>query len=78
MRTQMKIMILVAVLILVAANAAGQQFQVMEASIADIHRGLQSGKLTCRSLVRQYLDRINAYDQQGPALDAMLYVNPRP
>ncbi len=77
MRTQMKIMVLAAVLILVAANAAGQQFQVMDASIAEIHRGLQSGKLTCRSLVQQYLDRINAYDQQGPALNAMLYVNPK-
>jgi amidase len=74
-RPQMKILALAAVLIFAAANAAGQQFQVMEASIADIHRGLQSGKLTCRSLVQQYLDRINAYDQQGPALNAMLYVN---
>lgn len=77
MRRQMKILVLAAVLILVAANAAGQQFQVMEASIADIHRGLQSGKLTCRSLVQQYLDRINAYDQQGPALNAMLLINPK-
>jgi Asp-tRNA(Asn)/Glu-tRNA(Gln) amidotransferase A subunit family amidase len=47
----------------------------MEASISDIHRAMQSGKLTCRSLVQQYLDRIKAYDQQGPALNAMLYVN---
>ena len=49
----------------------------MEASISDIHRAMQSGKLTCRSLVQQYLDRINAYDQQGPAINAMLYVNPK-
>jgi len=61
---------------LVVANAAGQQFQLMEASINEIHRGLQSGKLTCHSLVQQYLDRIQAYDQQGPTLNAMLYVNP--
>ncbi|MBV9573771.1 MAG: amidase [Acidobacteriales bacterium] len=47
------------------------------ASINEIHRGLRSGKLTCHSLVRQYLDRINAYDQQGPALTAILYVNPK-
>jgi amidase len=62
---------------LMAASAAGQQFQLMEASISEIHRGLQSGKLNCHSLVQQYLDRIRAYDQQGPALHAMLYVNPR-
>jgi Asp-tRNA(Asn)/Glu-tRNA(Gln) amidotransferase A subunit family amidase len=60
-----------------AFDAAGQPFQLMEASISDIHHGLQSGKLTCRSLVQQYLDRIQAYDQQGPALNAMLYVNPK-
>ena len=38
---------------------------------------MQSGKLTCHSLVQQYLDRIKAYDQQGPTLNAMLYVNPK-
>ena len=62
---------------LMVASAAGQQFQLMEASINGIHRGLQSGKLTCHSLVQQYLDRIKAYDQQGPTLNAMLYVNPK-
>jgi Asp-tRNA(Asn)/Glu-tRNA(Gln) amidotransferase A subunit family amidase len=76
MRLQVKILLL-SVAMVVAANAAGQQFQIMEASISDIHRGFESGKLTCRSLVQQYLDRIQAYDQQGPALNAMLYLNPK-
>lgn len=75
MRLQAKTLVLVAVVIAMTSNAAGQQFQLMETSIGDIHRALQSGKLTCRGLVRQYLDRITAYDQQGPALKAMLYVN---
>src|ERR1700739_371840 len=61
---------------LMVASAAGQQLQLMEPSIDEIHRGLHSGKLTCHSLVQQYLDRIKAYDQQGPTLNAMLYVNP--
>ena len=77
MRLQAKILVLVVGAFLVTVNAAGQQFQLMEASISDIHRAMQSGKLTCRSLVQQYLDRIKAYDQQGPALNAMLYVNPK-
>ena len=77
MRLQTKILVLAVGVVLVTANAFGQQFQLMEASISDIHRGLQSGKLTCHSLVQQYLDRIQAYDQQGPALNAMLYVNPK-
>ena len=62
---------------LTTASAAGQQFQLMEASINEIHRALLSGKLTCHSLVQQYLDRIQAYDQQGPTLNAMLYLNPK-
>jgi Asp-tRNA(Asn)/Glu-tRNA(Gln) amidotransferase A subunit family amidase len=49
----------------------------MEATIADIHDAYRTGQLTCRELVQQYLDRIAAYDKQGPALTAMITVNPR-
>jgi Asp-tRNA(Asn)/Glu-tRNA(Gln) amidotransferase A subunit family amidase len=49
----------------------------MEASIADIHQAMQAGTLTCHNLVQQYLDRLEAYDKQGPAVNAILYVNPR-
>jgi amidase len=76
-RLLVKILVLAVGVILATANAAGQQFQLMETSISDIHNAMQSGKLTCRSLVQQYLDRIKAYDQQGPAINAMLYVNPK-
>jgi amidase len=62
---------------LTPASATAQQFQLIETSISEIHRGFESGKLTCHSLVQQYLDRIQAYDQQGPTLNAMLYVNPK-
>jgi len=48
----------------------------METSIADIHKAMQAGTLTCHNLVQQYLDRIHAYDQQGPAINSMLYINP--
>jgi amidase len=52
-------------------------FQLMEATIADIHDAYRTGQLTCRELVQQYLDRIAAYDKQGPALKAIITVNPR-
>jgi Asp-tRNA(Asn)/Glu-tRNA(Gln) amidotransferase A subunit family amidase len=52
-------------------------FQLMEATIAGIHDAYRHGQLTCRELVQQYLDRIAAYDQQGPALKAIITVNPR-
>ena len=48
-----------------------------EATIADIHRALEAGDITCRELVQMYLDRIEAYDKKGPALNAIVRVNPR-
>ena len=60
MRHEAKCFVLAVGVMLMVASAAGQQFQLMEASINEIHRGLQSGKLTCHSLVQQYLDRIKS------------------
>lgn len=60
-----------------AGQACAQSFQVTETSIDDIHKAMRAGTLTCHDLVQQYINRIQAYDQQGPKLNAMLYVNPR-
>jgi Asp-tRNA(Asn)/Glu-tRNA(Gln) amidotransferase A subunit family amidase len=54
----------------------GQGFDVVEATIADIHQRMQEGRLTARQLVEQYLARIEAYDKQGPAVNAIILVNP--
>jgi amidase len=74
---RMPTMLLTACLMPWAQCAADRSFHLMEASITDIHEAMQAGTLTCHSLVRQYLDRIDAYDEQGPTVNAMLYVNPR-
>jgi len=47
-----------------------------EATIGDIHAAIRSKDLTCRQLVQMYLDRIEAYDKKGPALNAIIVVNP--
>ena len=54
-------------------------FVLEEATIAGIHAAFASGTLTCRQLVTKYLARIEAYDgyDDGPALNAVLTVNPR-
>ena len=52
-------------------------FQVVEASIADIHAAFRAGRLTCRGLVERYLRRIDAYDKNGPAVNAIVTVNPK-
>jgi Asp-tRNA(Asn)/Glu-tRNA(Gln) amidotransferase A subunit family amidase len=58
------------------AGARQQRFQVEEATIAQIHAALKAGQITCRALVEHYLRRIEAYDRQGPALTAIVVVNP--
>lgn len=52
-------------------------FRVEEASIADIRAAFRSGQLSCRALVEQYVRRIEAYDKNGPAVNALVLVNPR-
>jgi amidase len=53
-----------------------QPFQVEEATIAGVHDAIGSGRLTCRALVDAYLRRIETYDRNGPALNAIVVVNP--
>jgi Asp-tRNA(Asn)/Glu-tRNA(Gln) amidotransferase A subunit family amidase len=55
---------------------APSPFHVEEASIADIHAAMRAGRLTCRALVQQYLRRIDAYDKNGPAVNAIVLLNP--
>jgi Asp-tRNA(Asn)/Glu-tRNA(Gln) amidotransferase A subunit family amidase len=64
--------------IVVAAAAGSQQptFNVAEASIADVHAAMRANRLTCRQLVTAYLARIEAYDKTGPAINALVVVNP--
>jgi amidase len=54
---------------------AESKFNMLEATIEDIHRGYAAGELTCRQLVQAYLDRISAYDKQGPALNSIITLN---
>jgi amidase len=57
-------------------DAQSAEFNVVEASIADVHAAFKSKRLTCVALVRAYLARIDAYDKQGPALNAVTVTNP--
>src|SRR6185295_13630531 len=51
-------------------------FQVVEASVADIHAAFAKRALTARALTQQYLDRIEAYDKRGPELNSIITINP--
>ena len=51
-------------------------FKLIETTIADVHAAYKAGELTCRQLVQMYLDRIEALDKNGPAINAIISVNP--
>jgi Asp-tRNA(Asn)/Glu-tRNA(Gln) amidotransferase A subunit family amidase len=50
-------------------------FNVLEATIDNIHSAYKSGQLTTRQLVQTYLDRIDAYNNRGPAINAIITLN---
>src|SRR3989449_9177284 len=58
-----------------AATAAG--FHLLETTIEDIQAAFQSKRITCRELVNLYIKRIEAYDKEGPRLNAVQTINPR-
>lgn len=54
-----------------------QRFEVTETTITELAAAMARGAVTSAELVDAYLARIEAYDQQGPRLNAILQVNPR-
>jgi amidase len=61
---------------LLVAQGQRPAFQIEETTIGRIHAAMRGGQLTCRGLVEQYLARIEAYSKGGPALNAIVVVNP--
>jgi len=51
-------------------------FELDEITISDLQDGMKSGKYTSRSITEKYLARIDAIDKQGPALNAIIELNP--
>ncbi|MBW7461230.1 amidase, partial [Paenibacillus sepulcri] len=53
----------------------GLPFELMEADIMSIQNAMAAGKLTSVQLVQMYLDRIAAYDKQGPTINSLITIN---
>lgn len=51
--------------------------EVYEATIPELQAAMARGEVTSVQLVDAYLARIAAYDQQGPALNSIIRLNPR-
>ncbi len=53
-----------------------EQFDGMELTIEGYHQGLKKGRITAEGLVRYYFQRVSAFDQAGPKINAVICTNP--
>lgn len=51
-------------------------FELDETTISELQDAMKSGKLTSRSITEKYLARIDQIDKQGPAINAIIELNP--
>jgi len=59
-----------------ASRAAVEDFELEEKSIAQLQQMMQSGSHTSETITHKYLERIEAVDRNGPAVRAVIEVNP--
>ncbi len=57
-------------------QTGNEPFELHEATVAELQEGMESGRLTARSIAELYLSRIDALDREGPELRAIIETNP--
>ena len=77
MRSSPKLTALLFSICALGSTARAAEFDITTATIQDINAAFDSGSLNSEKLVQMYLDRIAAYDQKGPAINAMVYIDPK-
>jgi amidase len=57
-------------------SATAPDFELEEATVADLQRGMADGRYTSRSICEMYIKRIEQLDRRGPTLRSVLQLNP--
>ena len=52
------------------------EFELNELTIDELQQGMESGRYTSRSITEMYLGRIEVIDKKGPAVNAVIEINP--
>lgn len=60
----------------VSVTAQAATFSLEEATVADINAAFDAEALSSEQLTQLYLNRIEAYDDQGPSLNSIITINP--
>src|SRR5579864_3012408 len=58
------------------ATSDVKPFELDEVTIPELQDGMKSGKFTARALVEKYSARIDEIDKRGPAVNAIIELNP--
>jgi hypothetical protein len=61
----------------IVANPGGvgsARLNLVEATVEDLHKAIQTGLVTIEQRTEMYLARIDAYDDEGPGVNAFLHV----
>src|SRR5436190_20415411 len=59
-----------------ATTATVPTFELDEITVAELQEGMTSGRWSARSIAEAYLMRIDAIDKRGPAINAIIELNP--
>jgi len=59
-----------------SAQTPSKPFELEEMTVAELRAGLASGRFTSQQLVEMYSQRIADIDKQGPAINAVIEMNP--
>jgi amidase len=61
----------------IAVNAdQPDRFRIEDATVAQLQAAMTSGRLTSEQLTREYIQRILAFDQDGPGVNSVMELNP--
>ncbi len=58
------------------ASSSPPAFEFDEATIDELQKAMASGQHSAQSIARKYLDRIEEIDKRGPAVNAVIELNP--
>jgi amidase len=59
-----------------SASMAPKPFELDEVTTGQLQEGMRSGKYTSLSITQKYLQRIKEIDKSGPAINALIEINP--
>src|SRR5215471_19144636 len=76
LRIEIALILALASTIVSAQTRSAQRFIPEEATISSIQAALSARTVTCVQVIQSYLNRIEAYDHRGPALNSIITINP--